>query len=227
MEKLQFRTLRADEIDCRVGSCNDKGCSLLMYKDARVDMRLLDEVVGPMNWKRSHELINGNLFCTVSIRDEKGNWVSKQDVGTESNTEKEKGQASDAFKRACFNWGIGRELYSCPFVWVNLSSDEWRTGYNGRKQPKTHFYVSNIEYDDNRNVSFLRIVDETGRERYVYGKSAEADKKREELIKRLKEAKDRTELESIYKTADAALRKDKQVLDVCTDKAVEFNNAAA
>lgn len=124
-EKRQIRTLLADEIECRVGTINEKGCTLLLYKDARVDMRLLDEFFGPTNWKRSHELINGNLFCTVSIWDnEKKEWVSKQDVGTESNTEKEKGQASDAFKRACFNWGIGRELYSAPFIWIKLEAAE-------------------------------------------------------------------------------------------------------
>ena len=134
--ELNFRELTADELDCRVGTVTDKGVSLLMYKDARVDMRLLDEVVGPMIWKREHELINDNLFCTVSIYDaDKGIWVSKQDVGVESNTEKEKGQASDAFKRACFNWGIGRELYTCPFVWINLNADEWKQDRNGKKQP--------------------------------------------------------------------------------------------
>lgn len=101
------------------------GCSLLLYKDARVDMRMLDEVYGPNNWQRSHELINGNLFCTISVWDaDKGVWVNKQDVGTESNTEKEKGQASDAFKRAAFNWGIGRELYTAPFIWITLDSSE-------------------------------------------------------------------------------------------------------
>lgn len=222
MEKLEFRTLRADEIDCRVGSCNDKGCSLLMYKDARVDMRLLDEVVGPMNWKRSHELINGNLFCTVSIKDDAGNWVSKQDVGTESNTEKEKGQASDAFKRACFNWGIGRELYSCPkFVWINLRADEWRQGLNGRKQPKTSFYVSNIEYDEKRNVSYLRIVDNKGVERYVYGKSVELAKEKAGLIEHIKKAENRKALEDIYKGA-GELRQDTDVLRACSEKAQEL-----
>ena len=171
MKKLEFRTLTADEIDCRVGTVTDQGCSLLLYKDARVDMRLLDEVVGAQNWKREHEVINGNLFCTVSIwDDEKQNWVSKQDVGVESNTEKEKGQASDAFKRACVNWGIGRELYTSPFVWIRLGNDEWRQGTNGRKAPKTRFYVSDIEYE-NGNVSHLRIVDENGRERFLFGHS--------------------------------------------------------
>lgn len=102
---MNFRLLRADEIDCRISTVSEKGLSLLLYKDARVDMTILDETVGPENWQRSHELINGNLFCNVGIKC--GNeWVWKQDVGTESYTEKEKGQASDSFKRACFNWGI-------------------------------------------------------------------------------------------------------------------------
>ncbi len=116
----KFRELTAAEIDCRVSTVSAKGCSLLLYKDARCDMNILDETVGPQNWKRSHETINGNLFCNVSIYDEdKGEWITKQDVGVESYTEKEKGQASDAFKRACFNWGIGRELYTAPFIWIS------------------------------------------------------------------------------------------------------------
>ena len=109
MKTLNFRTLTAGEIDCRIATVKESGISLLLYKDARVDQNILDEVVGPMNWSRSHQLIGDRLYCTVSIRDgETGEWVAKQDVGTESYTEKEKGQASDSFKRACFNWGIGR-----------------------------------------------------------------------------------------------------------------------
>ena len=100
---LNFRTLKADEIDVRIGSCNRGGVSLLLYKDARVDMNLLDLHVGSLNWKREHHVIDGKLFCTVSIYDpDKKEWISKQDVGTESYTEKEKGQASDSFKRAGF-----------------------------------------------------------------------------------------------------------------------------
>lgn len=115
----KFRNLEAADIECRISTISPKGCSLLLYKDARCDMRILDETVGPENWQRSHELINGNLFCNVSIYDaDKKEWIIKQDVGTESYTEKEKGQASDAFKRACFNWGIGRELYTAPFIWI-------------------------------------------------------------------------------------------------------------
>ena len=107
---MEFRLLRADEIDCKIKTCSSWGVMLLLYKDARCDMNILDETVGAMNWQRAHEVINGNLFCNVGIWKDRtegfGEWVWKQDVGVESNTEKEKGEASDSFKRACFNWGI-------------------------------------------------------------------------------------------------------------------------
>lgn len=174
-EKLKFRTLKAGEIECRVGSVlQGKGVSLLLYKDARVDMRLLDEVVGAMNWERSHELINGNLFCSVTITTPDGRRVTKQDVGVESYTEKEKGQASDAFKRACFNWGIGRELYTSPFIWINLDDSEWRDA--DKKQPKTSFRVKRIEYNNNKEVSYLCIIDNKKTVRYTFGKRKPIDK---------------------------------------------------
>ena len=130
------------------------------------------------NWQRSHELINGNLFCTISVWDtDKGVWVNKQDVGTESNTEKEKGQASDAFKRAAFNWGIGRELYTAPFIWITLDSSEIyeKTGYNGSKSFGTNakFNVQSIEYNQQREISKLVIVDGRGDVRYVFGEVKE------------------------------------------------------
>lgn len=112
-----FRELLADEIEVRVAQAKQSGVSLLLYKDARCDQNILDETVGAMNWQRHHTRDNAN--CIVSIWDEsKGQWIAKEDTGTESNTEKEKGLASDSFKRACFNWGIGRELYTAPFIWV-------------------------------------------------------------------------------------------------------------
>lgn len=107
----KIRELRADEIEVRVGIVKKNGISLLLYKDARCDMNILDETFGITGWQRKHELINGALFCTVSIKGENGEWISKQDVGVESYTEAVKGAASDSFKRACFNIGIGRELY--------------------------------------------------------------------------------------------------------------------
>lgn len=117
MASNMFRDLRADEIECRVAQAKETGVSLLLYKDARCDQNILDETVGAMNWQRYHKRENAN--CVVSIWDAlKCGWVSKEDTGTESNTEKEKGLASDSFKRACFNWGIGRELYTAPFIWV-------------------------------------------------------------------------------------------------------------
>ena len=111
-----IRLLRADEIECRVSTINEKGLSLLLFKDARVDQRILDETFTPFGWRRTHQCIDGKLYCTVEVWDSaKGQWVAKQDVGTESYSEKEKGQASDSFKRACLNWGVGRELYTiCP-----------------------------------------------------------------------------------------------------------------
>lgn len=125
MLKLKFRDLTADEIDCRVQSVKPKGLVLLLYKDARVDQNILDETVGAENWQREHYECKGNLFCRVGIDtnaiacdDLPPRWVWKADCGTESNTEAQKGEASDSFKRACFNWGIGRELYTSPFIWI-------------------------------------------------------------------------------------------------------------
>lgn len=112
-----FRDLRADEIECRVAQAKQNGVSLLLYKDARCDMNILDETVGAMNWQRHHSRENAN--CTVMLWDGvKECWISKEDTGTESNTEAQKGLASDSFKRACFNWGIGRELYTAPFIFI-------------------------------------------------------------------------------------------------------------
>jgi hypothetical protein len=121
---LQFRDLTKDEIDCRVQSVKPKGLVLLLYKDARVDQNILDETVGTENWQREHYECKGNLFCRVAIdtnaqkENAEPRWVWKADCGVESNTEAQKGEASDSFKRACFNWGIGRELYTAPFIWI-------------------------------------------------------------------------------------------------------------
>lgn len=157
-----FRTLHADEIDVRVAQINTKGCSLLLYKNARVDMDLLDETVGAMNWKRQHSRDNAN--CTVSIYDaEKSEWVSKEDTGTESNTEAEKGLASDSFKRACVNWGIGRELYTAPFIWVRAGDVEIEDGYGGKKKTNDKFSVKDIDYDESRRISRLIIYNEKKR----------------------------------------------------------------
>ena len=178
---MKFRKLKASEIDVRVATVKQNGVSLLLYKDARVDQNLLDEVVGAENWQRSHEVIDGNLYCTVSIWDEKKKaWVSKQDVGTESMTEKEKGQASDSFKRACFNWGIGRELYSAPFIWVNtVDCCSIKPGQNGKLQCFDRFSVEDIGYDDDGNVNRLAIMNDSTR-RVVFRMGVKEDREPEQ-----------------------------------------------
>ena len=153
METIKFRTLHADEIELRTGQIlNDKGLqTLLLYKDARCDMAMLDEAVGSLNWKREHSRDNAN--CTVSIWNPYiEQWVSKEDTGTESKTEAEKGLASDSFKRACFNWGIGRELYTAPFITVDKNIN-----------PRL-LKVSAIEYNDKREIIALVITDKYGKE---------------------------------------------------------------
>jgi len=153
-----IRLLRADEIECRVSTISEKGVSLLLYKDARVDQRILDETFTPLGWQRTHQSIDGNLYCTVEVWDnEKKQWIAKQDVGTMSYTEKEKGQASDSFKRACFNIGIGRELYTAPdFIWV--PNDKVKIQKKGDKLTTyDRFHVQNIEYNDQREISALVI----------------------------------------------------------------------
>ena len=170
-----FRLLKENEIDVRIATINQKGASLLLYKDARCDMNILDETVGPYNWKRSHTRENAN--CIVSLWDEnKKEWVSKEDTGTESFTEKEKGLASDSFKRACFNWGIGRELYTAPFIYV--SADKMNIyEKNGKYATYDKFYVEKIAYDDNRQITGIAIKNQKGERVFVYNNTKKGDKK--------------------------------------------------
>lgn len=164
---MEIRTLKADEIECRIGQCKDNGLTLLLYKDARCDMNILDEVFGPLNWKRRHTRDNAN--CIVSVWDEsKKEWIEKEDTGTESNTEAEKGLASDSFKRACVNVGIGRELYTAPFIWVNAAD----CNISNRKC-YDKFSVTDIGYDAGRNINRLTIVNKnTGKTVYTMGRNA-------------------------------------------------------
>ena len=178
MEKNFIRLLKADEIECRVSVINEKGLSLLLYKDARVDQRILDETFGAFGWKRSHQCIDGNLYCTVEVFDkETMQWIAKQDVGTMGYTEKEKSQASDSFKRACFNWGIGRELYSAPFIWIPAVkvSIQIKEGPNKEKRYycNDRFSVISITYNNDREIAGLVINNDKGQT--VYELKAKAD----------------------------------------------------
>ena len=163
---LEFRKLKENEIDVRVATVNAKGVTLLLYKDARCDMNILDETVKPFNWKREHTRDNAN--CIVSIWDEdKKQWISKEDTGTESFTEKEKGLASDSFKRACFNWGIGRELYTAPFIWVSADKTKVNQGNNNKWTCGDKFRVGKITYDSNGHIDGLVILNKDNKQVFI------------------------------------------------------------
>lgn len=151
------RGLHPDEVECRIGqiSKGGRGLSLLLYKTSRTDMALLDETFGPMNWRCSYEEVKGVLNCTLGVYDaDKGLWIDKQAAGTESNMESEKGESSDALKRAGFLWGIGRELYTAPFIWIRAADCEIR---NGRCYDS--FAVDAMEVADGR-ITALAIGNE-------------------------------------------------------------------
>lgn len=177
MENKKIPPLKAQDVECRVQQItenqNGYGAILLLYKDARVDMKILDQVYGEMNWQRKHTVINGQLFCSVLVWDEsKKQWIEKQDVGTESATEAEKGRASDSFKRACFNVGIGRELYNAPFIYIKLDAGEVRKNSKGKPTTYTRFNVTEMEYSrEKERFTKLVICDEKGRQRYSLGGS--------------------------------------------------------
>lgn len=150
---MKFRDLKESDIDVRVASVKSNGLSLLLYKDARCDMNILDETVGSENWQRKHYECKGNLFCSVGILCS-GDWIWKDDCGSESYSEKEKGEASDSFKRACFNWGIGRELYTAPFIWINENGCDIQNG-----KCYDRFSVKKIQIKDKKIVD-LEIYNE-------------------------------------------------------------------
>lgn len=182
---LQFRNLREDEIEIRIGMCKENGVSLLLYKDARCDMNILDETVGAENWEREHYECKGNLYCKVGIDVNYGKdgnltkWVYKSDCGTESNTEKEKGEASDSFKRACVNWGIGRELYTSPFIWVNSENCKIKSSeYQGKKRYTCNdsFVVEKIAIENKRIIGLAIRNASTGKRVFVYAEPKQEQK---------------------------------------------------
>ena len=160
-----FRKLNANEIECRVGATNESGFTLLLYKDARVDMNLLDEVVGASRWQRKHYLLGGDIYCSVGIYYDDIGWVWKDDAGASGTIEIEKSKASDSFKRACVNaTGVGRELYTAPFIWIVKDQD------NDPK--KSHYFVKEIEYKDNEISKLLICNEKTNTIVYSYPKGA-------------------------------------------------------
>lgn len=163
--RFVFPLLTKDQIDVRIAVFKEgRGAQLLLYKNARCDMEMLDAAVGPYGWQRRHYDCKGNLFCSVGIRFGE-EWIFKDDCGSESNVEKEKGEASDSFKRACFNWGIGRELYTVPYIWIG--ADKITSKYD-------KFEVEKIAYTG-REITALAIRNTTTGKRVCIYQAHEDD----------------------------------------------------
>ena len=175
----EIRLLSKEDIEVRVAQTlagnNKVRVNLLLYKNARVDMKIMDELFTPMGWKRTHKLIGDRLYCCVEVYNpETKEWICKEDVGVESNTESEKGQASDSFKRACVNWGIGRELYTAPKITIELNENEYTKDQNSRIKVWAYFSVKSIGYDSKtRTITSLEIQDKYGNVRFSMGGSVQ------------------------------------------------------
>lgn len=229
----EIRLLRINEIECRVGTINEKGLSLLLFKDARVDQRILDETFTPFGWRRTHQVIEGNLYCTVDIWDEgKRQWVSKQDVGTVSHTEKEKGQASDSFKRACFNWGIGRELYTAPFIWIPADKAKIRQN-SGKFVTAERFFVAEIQYNENREICLLKICNNCHGVVFSMGTAGTGRQEKADPQKEIRQLLDNRvgqeltkELERTGLTMEAVLNR-YQLHDICEMTPEIYRNAVS
>ena len=178
-----FRLLKADEIECRISQVNANGVSILLYKTARTDYSLLDETIGMMRWQNDYKTIDGKMYCGIGIffaggarldNDgftlQRNEWVWKWNCGVESNTEAEKGQASDAMKRAGFCWGIGTELYSAPFIWIGADKCNI-INKNGKLTCFDKFIVEEIGYTNDEVINFL-IITKKDEEVYTFGLAA-------------------------------------------------------
>ena len=179
-ETLKFRPLKAEEVEVRVGTCSDKGCSLLLYKTARTDAAMLDETVGPENWQCDYRSIDGKLFCGIGCRFKDGEWVWKWDTGTPNAMEPQKSEASDAFKRSGFKWGIGVELYTSPFIWVPADklARHSQSRKNGKWQCYDDFRVTDMEVDGGQIVK-LTVCNMSRKGQVVYGSGQEAPAKKQ------------------------------------------------
>lgn len=203
----KFRLLKAEEIEVKIKQVTEKGAVALIYKTSRVDMDILDETVGPENWQSEFQEIKGNLYCGIGIRDEATTeWVWKWDCGTESRADGEgnekKGEASDAFKRAGVQWGIGRELYTAPFIFLPLQTKQEGKGYK-LSNPFEKFDVSRIAYDEAGRIAEITITGANGREvfRYPGGIRKTAQNAKDEATKDFTPITEK-ELKEVYRVKD-------------------------
>lgn len=208
MKKIEFRTLHADEIEVRPGITRTKGyAELLLYQNSRVAMQLLDETFG-MDWASDYKVLNGVTYCGIAFfNPDTNSYLWRWDCGSATDIEVEKGTAADSFKRAAVKIGIARELYTAPKIRVECPDSYYSK--DGKLVAK--FYVSNIEYDDNRKIKDLTIVDWNGQVVFDYKDfkvvpvEAEPQMDRVELLKTIcgelkhQEGVDRDNLLKFYK----------------------------
>lgn len=203
-----MRLLKANEIEVKVKQVKENGCVALLYKTARTDMDVLDEEFGQENWQCAYEEIKGNMYCKIGVWFEnKAQWVWKQDCGIESREDGEgnekKGEASDAFKRAGFKWGIGRELYTAPFIWISSDVIQIKS-YNGKYSTNEKFSVSKIDYNENREIVMLEIVNGKGKTVFTYNSKTpivmgtKSDKISAECQRAINDAQTLLELKNVY-----------------------------
>lgn len=193
-----MRKLKADEIECRIAQVSAKGCSLLLYKTARVDRAILDETFGN-HWQNDFKVIDGKMYGGIGIYDkELSQWLWRWDCGTESQTEQEKGQASDAFKRAGFKWGIGVELYTAPFIWYNCATHQNAKGKYELDDKYIKFSVDAIDYAENGDINKLVIVDDKGNNIFTLG----VGEKKEKPVKHTIKNNDYKVYTNLYNIAD-------------------------
>ena len=165
-----MRNLLANEIECRVAQVTAKGCSLLLYKTARTDRAILDEEFGSLYWQNDFKVIDGKMYGGIGVwNKDLQQWIWKWDCGTESNTESEKGQASDAFKRAGFKFSVGASLYTAPFIFVSCETVKNNTGRYELVNKYVKYEVKEIGYADNGDINKLLIVDDKGNKVFTFG----------------------------------------------------------
>lgn len=225
-----MRLLNANEIEVKVKQVKETGCVALLYKTARTDMDILDETFGADNWQCEYEEIKGNMYCKIGVWSEnKAQWIWKQDCGIESREDGEgnekKGEASDAFKRAGFKWGIGRELYTAPFIWISSDMIQIKS-YNGKYSTNEKFSVSKIQYNENREIISLEIVNSKNKTVFTFNTktpivtekpSNSSDKISMECQRAINDTQTLIELKAVYEKY-ATLEPLQDLKDACAAK---------
>lgn len=232
-----MRKLKADEIECRVSQVTAKGCSLLLYKTARVDRAILDEEFGQFGWQNDFKVIDGKMYGGIGVcYDNNGQreWVWKWDCGIESNTEAEKGQASDCFKRAGFKWGIGVELYTAPFIFVQCETQKGSNGKYGLVNQYVKYQVTDIGYSEKGDINKLQIKNSNDEIVFELGKAQKKAQPKDTitqddkaLISGASQCKTTAELENFYKEISPLLSGNKArlaLVDKCKEIKKELQN---